>query len=135
MDDPNVKLKFLELLAEKIKDGLNELITIGTCSLHTVNKAFQNTENSIWNIKKLFWAMHKIFNESPSRKADYERILSAIKEDYPLFICFTRWVKNINVAKKGHKVWPKLVAVVEYWSTLPKIKQPGRGDTKENKRY
>ena len=105
MDDPNVKLKFLELLAEKIKDdGLNELITIGTCSLHTVNKAFQNKENSIWNIKKLFWAMHKIFNESSSRKADYERILSAIKEDYPLFICFTRWVKNINVAKKGHKV-------------------------------
>ena len=48
--------------------------------------------------------MHKIFNESSSRKADYERILSAIKEDYSLFICFTRWVKNINVAKKGHKV-------------------------------
>ena len=42
-DGPNVKLtmKFLELIAEKCKnDGLNELISIGTCSLHTVNIAF-----------------------------------------------------------------------------------------------
>ena len=44
--------------------------------------------------------MHQIFNGSLSRKADYERILSAAKEDYPQFICSTRWVENANVAKK-----------------------------------
>ena len=45
-DGPNVNLKFLELLAEKRKDdGLNELISMGTCSFHTVNRAFQNEEN------------------------------------------------------------------------------------------
>ena len=45
--------------------------------------------------------MHQIFNGSPSRKGDYERILSAAKEDYPQFICSIRWVENANVAKKS----------------------------------
>ena len=104
-DDPNVNLKFLELLAEKCKDdSLNELIPIGTCRLHMVNGAFQNL--------------------SPSRRVDYERILSATK-DYPLFFCSTCWVENANVAKKAKKIWLKLVAVVKYWSALPKNKQPG----------
>ena len=64
-DGPNVNFNFFELLAEKRKDdGLNKLISIGTCSLHMLNRAFQNAENStIWKIKRLFFAMHKIFNE------------------------------------------------------------------------
>ena len=110
-DGPNVNLKFLELLAGKCKDdGLNKLISITTCSLHTVNRAFQNAENStIWNIKKLLCAMHTIFNESPSRRADYERIMCATKEDYPLFFApLVGWR-----------------TVVKYWSTLPKNKQLG----------
>ena len=80
-DGPNVNLKFLEFLAEEHKhDGLNEFIYIGACSLRTVNRAFQNAENStIWNIEKLLCAMHKIFNKSSSRRADYERILSVTK--------------------------------------------------------
>ena len=45
--------------------------------------------------------MHKIFNGSPSRKADHQRILSATKEDYLQFICSTRWVENANVVKKS----------------------------------
>ena len=101
-DGPNVNLKFLEFLAEEHKhDGLNEFIYIGACSLRTVNRAFQNAENSnIWNIEKLLCAMHKIFNKSSSRRADYERILSVTKEYYPLFFSSTSWVENANVAKK-----------------------------------
>ena len=45
-DGPNDSLKFLELLAEKHKDdSLNELTSIGACSLHMINRAFQNAEN------------------------------------------------------------------------------------------
>ena len=64
-DGPNVNFNFFELLAEKRKDdGLNKLISIDTCSLHMLNRAFQNAENStIWEIKRLLFAMHKIFNE------------------------------------------------------------------------
>ena len=78
-------------------------------------------------LKSYYNNMHKIFNESPSRRADYERILCATKEDYPLFFCSTRWVENANVAKIAQKIWPKLVAVVKYWS--------GWGDAKQNKSY
>ena len=128
-------MEFSEFLAEKLKDdGLNELISIDTCSLNTVNRAFQNAENSIiWHIKKILRGMHEIFNESPSRRVDHERISSATKGDYPLFFCSICWVENANVAKKAQKIWPKLEAVIKYWSTLPKNKQAGRGDPKQRK--
>ena len=93
-DGPNVNLKFLELLREKRKDDvLNELISMGTCSLLMVNRAFQNAKSStIWKIEIFLCAMHKIFNESSFRRADYERTLSATKEDYPLFLApFVGW--------------------------------------------
>ena len=44
-------------------------------------------------------------------------------------------MENANVAKKVQKIWPKLVAVFEYWSTLLKSKQPGRGDPRQNESY
>ena len=34
--------------------------------------------------KKVLSAMHKIFHESPSRRADYEKVSLPTKEDYPL---------------------------------------------------
>lgn len=87
-DGPNVNLK------EKRKDDvLNELISMGTCSLLMVNRAFQNAKSStIWKIEIFLCAIHKIFNESSFRRADYERTLSATKEDYPLFFApFVGW--------------------------------------------
>ena len=82
-DGPNVHLTFLSLLNEKRRDEcLNELISIGTCGLHTVSRAFQNAENSTdQNMKKVVSAIHKIFHESPSRRADYEKVSLATKED------------------------------------------------------
>ena len=102
-DGPNVNLKFFDLLNEKHRNEcLNELISIGTCGLQTVSRAFQNAENSTdWNIKKVLSAMHKIFHESPSRRADYEKVSLATKEDYPLSFCATQWVENQLVAKKA----------------------------------
>ena len=113
-----------------------EIIGIGTCGLHTVSRAFQNAENSTdWNIKKVFSAMHKLFYESPSKRGDYEKVSLTTKEDYPLLFCATRWVENQLVTKKAQSIWPTIVAVVDFWSTFPKSKQPGRGDPKGNKRY
>ena len=39
------------------------------------------------------------------------------------------------VAKKAQSIWPKIVAVIDFWSTLPKSKQLGRGDPKANQSY
>ena len=66
-DGPNVNLKFLDLLDEKRKDdGLNQLISIGTCGLHTVNRAFQNAENvTNWDIKKYYVPCIKYLTSPP----------------------------------------------------------------------
>ena len=60
----NVNLSFLKILDEhKRVTELNPLIDIGTCGLYTE---------------------HNLFDESSSRRADYERITSASKSDFPL---------------------------------------------------
>ena len=80
--------------------------------------------------------MFKFFDESPSRKADYERVTSAENEsDFPLGSCSHRWVENEIVARRAQVIWPKIVEVVKYWKTLPKSKQPGQGQPEKNKSY
>ena len=87
-DGPNLHLAFLEIL----KDSRTEsdcdikLINIGTCGLHIMHNAFKHGEKaSTWDVKKLLSAMYKIFHESPSRRANYEKLLSALPTDYPYF--------------------------------------------------
>ena len=82
-----MNLKFLGILNEKRKNSeLKELISIGTCGFHTIHRAFQHgAEASTWDMKKLLGAMFKLFDESPSRRADYQRVTSAENEsDFPL---------------------------------------------------
>ena len=133
-----MNLKFLGILNEKRKNSeLKELISIGTCGLHTIHRAFQHGgEASTWDMKKLLGAMFKLFDESPSRRADYERVTSAENEsDFPLRFCSHRWVENEIVARRAQVIWPKIVEVVKYWKTLPKSKQPGQGKPEINKSY
>ena len=92
-------------------------------------------EASTWDMKKLLGAMFKLFDESPSRRADYERVTSAENEsDFPLRFCSHRWVENEIVARRAQVIWPKIVEV-KYWKTLPKSKQPGQGKPEKNKSY
>ena len=42
--------------------------------------------------------------------------------------CATRWAENQSAARKAIEFWSKVVIVVEYWKSLPKSKQPGRGN-------
>ena len=44
--------------------------------------------------------MFKLFDESPSRRADHDRITSASKSDFPYCICSYRWHENDFIAKK-----------------------------------
>ena len=71
--------------------------------------------------------MFKLFYESPSRCADYERITSASKSDFPFSFCSLRWVENDVVVKKPLSIWPKMIEVLDFWKGLPKSKQPGWG--------
>ena len=137
-DGPNVNLAFLEILKDSRteSDCDKKLINIGTCGLHTMHNAFKHCEKaSTWDVKKLLSAMYKIFHESPSCRADYEKLTSALPTDYPLKFSSHRWAENENVAKKAYNVLPKLLEVVDFWKSLPKSKQPGQGKAGANKSY
>ena len=137
-DGPNVNLAFLEILKDSRTepDCDKKLINIGTCGLHIMHNAFKHCEKaSTWDVKKLLSAMYKIFHESPSCRADYEKLTSALPTDYPLKFSSHRWAENENVAKKAYNVLPKLLEVVDFWKSLPKSKQPGQGKAGANKSY
>ena len=68
-----------------------------------------------WNTNKLLSSMHKIFEESVLRRADYEKFIMAEFLDYPLQFCTQRWVENQNMAKKAQKIWEKIVETVNFW--------------------
>lgn len=72
----NVNLKFYNdfakgLFADAASKGL---IDIGTCSLHTVHKAFRKAMNGTgWEIDNISKAFYRI-NDSPARKEDYTKL-------------------------------------------------------------
>ena len=104
--------------------------------LHIIHNSFKHEEKeSNGNIKKLLNLMSKLFDESPSRRANYERITFASKSDFPLLFCSHRWVENDVFAKKAPSVWLKIIEALDFWKGLPKSKQPGRGRLGENKSY
>ena len=46
-DNPNVNLTFIDILGGKRKDAeMNDLISIGTCVLHTIHCAFQHGKDA-----------------------------------------------------------------------------------------
>ena len=101
-DGPHVNLKFLGILEEKRKElELTKLIFIGTCGLHTLHNSFERGETaSEWRIKNVLSSMDRIFDESPSRRADIEKLTDSVSSDYPLKVCAHRWVEKESVAKR-----------------------------------
>ena len=101
-DEPNVNLKFLDLVNEiRANDELPSSISIGTCSLHTLHRPFQHS-TQIWSVGKVLRAMWKILDQSPSRRADYEKVTNSTT--YLLQFCSHRWVENENVAIRAESI-------------------------------
>ena len=77
-DGPKVNLKFLNLKEILIKTNTKEnylpkLLEMGTCGLHIVHGNFKYGLNAIlWDLNKILSAMWKIFDQSPSRRVDFE---------------------------------------------------------------
>ena len=75
-DGPNINLSYLKILNEHRRDAqLNPLIDIGTGYIPYIIRLKNGEKESNWNVKKLSNAMFKLFDESPSRHADYKRSL------------------------------------------------------------
>ena len=95
-DGPNINLKFLNLMRENRKENnIPELLKIGTCGLHIVHGSFKYGLNvTKWDLDKILSAMWKIFDQSPSRRADFEFQTSG---NYPLQFYSHRWAENERV--------------------------------------
>ena len=65
--------------------------------------------------------MWKILYQSPSRRADYEKVTNSTT--YPLQFCSHRLVENKNVAIRAESIWGNYVKLTKHWKTLPKSKQ------------
>ena len=39
---------------------------------------------------------------------------------YPLYYCATRWIENKLVAEHMVEVWPNLIKLINFWTSLPK---------------
>lgn len=71
--------------------------------LRIFHNSFQRGEKACnLGVKKLLNNLFKIFGEGTPRRADYEKLTSSSKTDYPLRFCSHRWLENDIVAKK-HK--------------------------------
>ena len=75
-DGPNVNLSFIDLLEEdRNEKELSQFVYIGTCGVHTLHNSLKHGEKaSGWNVKRLLTSLHRIFDELPSRRADYEAL-------------------------------------------------------------
>ena len=96
MDGPRVNTSFIAMLNEDRRENeLTELVSIGTCGLHTVHNSLKHGENaSSWKLKKLQSSLYKIFHESPSRRSDYESLTAAVASEYVLNFVVTDGLKR-----------------------------------------
>ena len=114
---PNLNLKFLQLINKgRSAYGNSDLILIVPCDLHKIHRAFQHdAKDSSWSFGKVLQAMWKILDQSPSRRADYDRITSPTE----------------NVFERTESVLDNFVSLINYWKTWLISKQPD----KNNKSY
>lgn len=114
---PNLNLKFLHLINKGGSAyGNSDLILIGPSDLHIIHRAFQHdTKDSSWSVGKVLQARLKILDQSPSRRADYDRITSPTD----------------NVLERTESILDNFVTLINYWKTWLISKQPD----KNNKSY
>ena len=105
-DGSNINLSFLDFLEEDMNEKeLSQFVHIGTCGLHTLyNSKKLGGKVSGWNVKKLLSSLHRIFGESPSRRADYEGLIQGISADYPLQFGAYHWLENERVALTAREI-------------------------------
>ena len=107
MDGPNVNFKFFELSQQEYAklSGGSQLVSVGSCALHTLHNAFKS-EFTTWQLDKLLRAMHTLFHNVPRRREDYSAVTKSTI--FPLPFCGHRWIENLPVVERAIAVWPSL---------------------------
>lgn len=106
MDGPNVNWKLFDLLQQEHA----QLVSVGSCGLHTLHNAFK-AGFSMWNVDKILKAMHTLFHNVPARREDYEQVTKSTF--FPKPFCGHRWLENLPVIERALAVWPSLMLYVD----------------------
>ena len=62
--------------------------------------------------------MHKLFDESPTKRKDYQNIIGS--KVYPLPFCGHRWIEDKKAADRGLDVWPNIAKYASETLKKPK---------------
>ena len=125
MDGPNVNWSVVNLLNDdRTKNNMNELLQLGSCSLHIINGAFKKgfDNGTKWEMKKILNAMYKFFYDAPARRGAYIR--ESRSQTFPKRFFSVRWVENDEVAERAIEVWPNVCKTIKWFKLQPSSKQP-----------
>ena len=109
MDGPNVNWKMLNKITEEIScvEHYPGLKNVGSCSLHFVHGAFMSDViKTKWGIDLVLKALHKLFDESPTKRDDYIKVTGS--EMFALLICGHRWIEDKKVTERVLQIWPHI---------------------------
>ncbi|XP_048087841.1 uncharacterized protein LOC125286663 isoform X1 [Alosa alosa] len=112
MDGPNVNFKLLKLLQNEHSElhGDAQLISVGSCGLHTLHNAMK-AGFTTWQVDKLLRALHHIFHNVPAHREDYTATTGS--STFPRSFCGHRWVENVPVAERAVEIWPMISTYVD----------------------
>lgn len=112
MDGPNVNFMLMKLLRNEHSElhGDAQLISVGSCGLHTLHNAMK-AGFTTWQVDILLRAMHYIFHNIPARREDYTATTES--STFPRSFCGHRWVENVPVAERAVDIWPMLLTYVD----------------------
>jgi len=113
MDGPNVNFKFfrdLQFYAKETYSGDNnmpQMLSIGSCGLHTMHCAFKAAvQCTQWKIINFLRALYNLFKDVPARRATYIR--HSKSNLLPLKFCSVRWLENAKVAQRAIDILPNV---------------------------
>ncbi|KAG8171120.1 hypothetical protein JTE90_015572 [Oedothorax gibbosus] len=123
MDGPNVNKAFYSNLSSSLAENCEpdgpKLINFGTCGLHTVHLAFKTgCKNMQWEIVSFLRALYNLFQNVPSRRADFTKLTNS--NIFPQKFFAIRWVENAKVAKRAIKILPAVQLYVKEIEQLKK---------------
>ena len=124
MDGPNVNISAHHKLQDKMRNDYGcELLSIGSCGLHKLHNAFKAfVVATRWDVDEVLSALHKLFKDTPARRADYEAVTNQCL--YPLKFVKHRWVENAKVCQRAVDLLPHIKIYVRA-VTKGKVKHPG----------
>ena len=112
MSVPNVNWKLYDNIVKERNqnDDYQALITIGSCSLHVVHGAFRSgVQKTKWEIDGVLKAMHKLLDESPTKREDFQNITGSKVSLLPF--CRHRSTEYRKVADRALDVWPNIASM------------------------